>query len=170
MKKIVSLLFVTAMLLTACTGDQGPAGPPGNTGTPGEDGGLIEASAFEIDITFDSDNDFSYIEDYGFEVLESDVTLVYRLWTNSDESTAWRLLPQTVSVNNRNLIYNFDFTQSDVRFFLDGTVDFATLDPEWTENQIFRVVVIPADNIDGVNVSNINEVIQSYHIESFDLK
>ncbi len=173
MKKIASLLFVTALFFTACTGSQGPPGPPGppgNTGTPGSDGNIIASSAFEIDVTFNADNNYSYIEDYGFEVLESDVTLVYRLWTNSDESTAWRLLPQTVTfTTGKNLTYNFDFTQTDVRFFLDGTVDFSALPAQWTANQVFRVVVIPADNV-GVDFSNINEVMQSYHIENFEMK
>lgn len=167
MKKIVSLLFVTALLFTSCTGDQGPVGPPG---APGNDGGIIAASAFEIDITFNADNDFSHIENYGFEVLASDVTLVYILWDTVDGNDLWRLLPQTVTLNNGTLIYNYDFSQRDVHFFLDGTVDFETLGAEWTNNQIFRVVVIPADNVDGVNVSNINEVMQSYHIDRFEMK
>lgn len=168
MKKIASLLFVTMMLLTSCTGDQGPAGPPG---PPGDNGGLIEASAFEIDITFNAGNGFSHTENYGFEVLESDVTLVYILWETVDGNDVWRLLPQTVTFDNgQNLIYNFDFTQTDVNFFLDGSVDLATVGAEWTANQIFRVVVIPAMNVDGVDLSNINEVMQSYHIDRFDIK
>ncbi|MBA6153688.1 hypothetical protein [Gelidibacter maritimus] len=173
MKKIVSILFVTAMLLTACTGSQGPPGPPGppgSTGTPGNDGGLIEASAFEIDITFNADNEFAHTENYGFEVLASDVTLVYILWDTIEGNDIWRLLPQTVPFDNGDLVYNFDFTQTDVHFFLDGTIDFTTLGTEWTNNQIFRVVVIPAVNVDSVDVSNLNEVMQSYHIESFELK
>ncbi|MBO3098200.1 hypothetical protein [Gelidibacter pelagius] len=173
MKKIVSLLFVTAMLMTACTGSQGPPGPPGppgNTGTPGNDGGIIASSAFEIDVTFNADNEFSFTENYGFEVLKSDVTLVYILWDTIDGTDIWRLMPQMVTFNNGNLIYNFDFTQTDVRFFLDGTVDFTTLGTEWTNNQVFRVVVIPADNVDGIDISNLNEVMQSYHIESFEMK
>lgn len=173
MKKIVTLIFLTAILATACTGDQGPMGPPGppgNTGSPGNDGGIIVSSAFEIDVTFNAANNFSFTENYGFEVLESDVTLVYIVWETIDGVDIWRLLPQTVTFNTGTLIYNFDFTQTDVRFFLDGTVDFTTLDPEWTDNQVFRVVVIPADNVDGIDFSNLNEVMQSYHIDTFEMK
>ncbi|MCL8005881.1 hypothetical protein [Gelidibacter japonicus] len=173
MKKMFSLLFVTTMLFTACTGSQGPPGPPGppgSTGSPGNDGEIIASSAFEIDITFNADNNFSHTENYGFVVLESDVTLVYILWETIDGIDIWRLMPQTVAFNNGSLIYNFDFTQTDVRIFLDGTTNFATLGSEWTDNQVFRVVVIPADNVDGIDVSNLNEVMQSYHIESFEIK
>ncbi|MEO9076912.1 MAG: hypothetical protein ABI263_06405 [Gelidibacter sp.] len=174
MKKIISLVFVFTLIFTACTGDQGiagPPGPPGNTGAQGPEGGIIASSAFEIDITFNLANQFSYTEDYGFEVLESDVALVYILWNNPDGSDVWRLLPQSVPFSDgTNLIYNFDFTQEDVRFFLDGTTNFTTLPTKWTQNKTFRVVVIPADNIDGLDVSNLNEVMQLTNISNFEMK
>ena len=45
--------------------------------------------------------------------------------------------------------------------FLDGTTDFDTLDDAWTQNQVFRVVVVPADNVDRIDTSNldVNEAI-----------
>src|SRR5690606_22504384 len=151
-------------------GPVGPPGPPGNSGLPGEDGGIIVSSAFEIDVTFNAANAYSHTENYGFEGLESDVTLVYVLWDTVNGKDVWRLMPQTVAFNDGNLIYNFDFTQTDVRFFLDGTTNFGALASEWTNNQIFRVVVVPADNVDGVDFSNLNEVMQSYHIQNFKIK
>lgn len=166
MKNIISL-FVIALLFTACTGDQGPVGPPG---APGENGGLIEASAFEIEVDFNAANDYSYTENYDFEVLVSDVTLVYILWETQEGIDIWRLLTQSVNFETGQLIYNFDFTQTDVRFFLDGTVDFSTLDAKWTQKQVFRVVVVPAKNVDGVDVSSLNDVMQINNIKGFDLK
>ena len=174
MKKIVSLLFVFAIVITSCTGDQGipgPPGPPGNTGATGPNGGIITSSAFEIKIDFNLANQFEHTESYGFEVLESDVALVFILWATENGNDIWRLLPQSVPFNDgTNLIYNFDFSQVDVRFFLDGTTNFTTLASKWTQNQVFRVVVVPADNIDGIDVSNLNEVIQLYNIKDFELK
>lgn len=167
MKKIGSLLLLIALSLTACTGDQGPPGPPGINGA---DGGIIVSSAFEIDIDFNTANNFSYIEDYGFEVLASDVTLVYILWETSNNVDIWRLLPQTVTFDDGNLVYNYDFTQTNVRIFLDGTTNFSTLDAEWTQNQVFRVVVVPADNVDGIDLSNMNDVMQANSIEYFEIK
>ncbi|OBX22316.1 hypothetical protein LX77_00154 [Gelidibacter algens] len=167
MKKTVSLLVLIAILLTSCTGDQGPIGPPGLDGI---DGIPIAASAFEIDVNFNDANEFSIAENYGFQVLISDVTLVYILWETNNGQNIWRLLPQTVTFDDGNLIYNFDFTQTDVRIFLEGTTNFSTLDAEWTQNQVFRVVVIPADNVDGVDLSNINEVMKANNIERFEIK
>ncbi len=73
-------------------------------------------------------NNYQFIEPYGFDVFPFDVTLVYILWDSVNGQDIWRLLPQTVDFNDGDLIYNYDFTQDDVSFFLDGTTNFATLD------------------------------------------
>lgn len=152
-----------AALLTACEGEQGPPGPPGF------DGGIVVSSAFEIEIDFNIANDFSFVEPYGFDVFPSDVTLVYILWDTIEGQDIWRLLPQNVLFENGVLIYNYDFTQSDVRFFLDGSVNLAALDPVWTQNQTFRVVVVPADNVDGLDTSDFNAVVNTLGIDSFEV-
>ena len=168
MKRLLSLFTVFALLLTAC---EGPEGPPGFDGLDGLDGEIIASSAFEIEVDFNAANNFEYVEAYGFEVLPSDVTLVYILWDTDNGQDIWRLMPQTVYFDDgSNLVYNFDFTQDDVRFFLDGTTDFTTLDDVWTQGQVFRVVVVPADNIDGVDVSDINAVLSLNNIQSFDFR
>jgi len=167
MKRILTLISVFTLLLTACEGEPGP---PGFDGLDGLDGAIIASSAFEIEIDFNAANNFEFIEPYGFTVLPSDVTLVYILWDISNGQDIWRLMPQTVTFDNGSLVYNFDFTQEDVRLFLDGTTDFNALDNVWTQGQIFRVVVVPADNIDGIDVSNINNVLIANNIQSFDVR
>ncbi len=66
------------------------------------------------------------------------------------------------------LTYNFDFTQTDVRFFLDGTIDFGILDASYTQNQVFRVVVVPADNVGRLDYRDLSIVMDAYGIESFE--
>lgn len=168
MKRLLPLFTVFALVFTSC---EGPQGPPGFDGLDGLDGEIIASSAFEIVIDFNTVNDFEYIEAYGFNVLPSDVTLVYILWDTQNGQDIWRLMPQTVYFgDDTNLVYNFDFTQDDVRFFLDGTTDFSTLDDVWTQDQVFRVVVVPADNVDGIDVSDINAVMNLIDIQSIDLR
>ena len=167
MKRILSVISVFALLLTACEGDPGP---PGFDGFDGEDGGIIVSSAFEIVVDFDDSNNYEFIEAYGFEVFPSDVTLVYILWDTIDGQDVWRLMPQTVVFSDGSLVYNLDFTQSDVRFFLDGTTDLSLLDDVWTQDQVFRVVVVPADNIDGIDINNINAVMSINDIQSIDIR
>lgn len=167
MKKILSILALSALLFSACEGDLGIPGPQG---PQGNDGGLIVSSAFEIVVDFNQSNDFQFIEPYGFQVFPSDVTLVYLLWDTINGQDVWRLLPQTVQFEDGSLIYNFDFTQQDVAFFLEGTTDLTTLEDVWTQNQVFRVVVVPADNIDGVDISNIENVLSLESINSLELR
>jgi len=168
MKQILTAtLLFASLIFTGCTGDPGPPGPPG---IDGSDGGIIVSNAFEIQIDFNVGNNYEFIEPYGFDVYPYDVVLVYILWETDNGLDIWRQLPQTVHFNDGELVYNFDFTQDDVRFFLDGTTDFGSLDSSWTLDQIFRVVVVPADNVDGIDVSNLNEVMKAANIQSFELK
>ena len=171
MKRLFSLFTVFTLLFIACEGPQGPPGFDGLDGLDGLDGAIIASSAFEIVIDFNADNNYEYIEAYGFEVLPSDVTLVYILWDTDNGQDIWRLMPQTTYLNDDStLVYNFDFTQNDVRFFLDGTTDFSTLDNVWTQDQVFRVVVVPADNVDGIDVSDINAVLSLNNIQAIDYR
>jgi hypothetical protein len=166
MKKLL-VLFMTVLSVTfsSC---EGPQGPPGFDGFDGQDGGLIVSQAFEIEIDFNANNNYEFFEAYGFEVFPTDVTLVYIRWEVIDGQEIWRLLPQNVFFDEGVLIYNFDFTQTDVRFFLDGTIDFGLLDSSYTQNQIFRVVVVPADNVGRWDYSDLSVVMDAYGITSFD--
>lgn len=170
MKHIAYFFLAFSFFFMACEGDPGLPGPPGPPGPRGQDGGLIVASAFEIEIDFTADNNFEFIEPYGFDLFPSDVTLVYILWDTIDGQDIWRLMPQTVAFDDGDLIYNYDFTQDDVRFFLDGTTDLLALDDIWTQNQIFRVVVVPADNIDGIDRSNLNLIMEATNLETISRK
>lgn len=155
------ILAFAAFFIMSCEGDQGPPGPTG---------GLLVSAAFEIEIDFNAEDNYSFIEDYGFDLYPSDVTLVYILWDTVNGQDIWRLLPQTVEFDDGTLIYNYDFTQTDVSFFLEGTTNLDNLGTEWTQNQIFRVVVVPADNIDGLDVSNLNLVMQATSLEDFNIR
>lgn len=161
MKRIVSFITVFALLLTACSGEDGQ---------DGQDGGLLVSSAFEIELDFNAIDNYEVIEPYGFDLFPFDVTLVYILWDTVDGQDIWRLLPQSINFDDGSeLTYNFDYTLTDVRFFLDGNTNFNTLAPIWTQNQVFRVVVVPADNVGKTNVdhSNLEAVMALYNINTF---
>jgi hypothetical protein len=161
--KIGSFLIML-FLFSAC---EGPTGPPG---PPGDDGAVLVANAFEIEVDFNAGNGYRIIEDYGFEVFPFDVTLVYILWEQDNGTDIWRLLPQVLEFPEGQLQYNYDFTQTDVSIFLDGTVNFNILGSEWTQDQVFRVVVIPADNVGLVNINSLEEVMKAGRIVEFEKK
>ncbi|AUC81250.1 hypothetical protein [Lacinutrix sp. Bg11-31] len=164
MKRILSVISVFAIFLMSC---EGPQGPQGLDGFNGQNGAIIASSAFEIVLDLNQTNNYEYIEAYGFDVFPTDVTLVYILWETLNGQDIWRLMPQTVQFDDGDLIYNYDFTQTDVRFFLDGTTDFSLLDNSYTQNQVFRVVVVPADNVGKTTNTNLEAVMALYDIKTF---
>jgi len=150
---------------------EGPQGLDGFDGQDGQDGAIITSSAFEIAIDFNEANNYEFIEPFGFEVLPTDVTLVYILWETLDNGQdVWRLTPQTVQFTDGTLVYNYDFSQTDVRFFLEGTTDFDFLDTSFTQNQVFRVVVVPADNVGKTDTTSLDAVMALYGIKEFTIR
>ena len=166
MKKLLSFITVFALLFTACEGPQGPPGFEGPQGLPGQNGET--ALAFEITTNFNAPN-FSHEEPYGFTVFPDEITLVYILWeTLNDGSRVWRLMPQTVIFDNGDdLVYNFDFTTQEVLLFLEGS-NLPALGNEWTQNQTFRIVVIPTTSFSRIDLTDINAVIDFYGITEFE--
>lgn len=161
MKHLLTLISVFAIILTSCQGDQGPPG------FDGQNGAIIASSSFEIELNFNASNNYQFTEGYGFNILPSDVTLVYILWETLNGNDVWRLMPQTVQFSDGSLVYNYDFTQTDVRFFLEGSTDFNVLDASFTQNQVFRVVVVPADNVGRTDLSDLDTVMELYNITEF---
>ena len=72
--------------------------------------------------------------------------LIFIRWEQSGNGTdIWRPLPQTAYLDAGILSYNFDFTTDDFAIFLEGTFNnFADAGPDYLNNQIFRVVMVPA--------------------------
>lgn len=180
MKKIITLLFISVLALTSCGDDGaiGPQGPQGPVGPAGLDG--LIGTVIDLQGSFTSANDYSLSLDFndeGIEVFESDVVLVY-LKTGEDGEAGglpvevFRMLPQTYFIDGQILQYNFDFTFFDVVIFLDGTVDFAVLDSIFKDNQVLRIVVVPAEfaQTSGIDMSNMKAVMKALDIQPEDIK
>lgn len=177
MKTFATLLIIfLAISFNAC---KGPRGLPGLDGKPGVDGESFLGTVFEIEFDFTLTNEYNLRYEFpsSFKVYDTDIVLVYMLWetihyNDNTYDDVWRLMPQTRIFNTQEgtllLQYNFDYTLYDVQIFLDGDVDFTTLGPGDLENQIFRIVVLPADFAAQANVNNYNSLINSpdLHINS----
>lgn len=168
MKTITSLfLFLSIVILISC---EGPIGLPGYDGVDGIDGEI--GNIFEIQDDFTSENDYIIYRTFpdNFVVYDGDAVLVYILWeqveTNAGLTDVWRLLPQTVVLNDGVLQYNFDFTTADVQIFLEGTTNFNNLLAAETEDQIFRVAVLPAvlAKNNSIDVTDFNAVMKSLNL------
>ena len=165
MNKFYTLLFFVIVIIS-CEGTVGPPGPP--QGVPGEDGagGLI-GQVIEVEADLNAATNFEYFVELpsDIEVYESDVVVVYRLMEVFDGLDVWEPLPQTIFRNDDILLYAFDYTLFDVRLFLDGTVDFNKLDPNDTDDLIFRIAVIPADFAQSVNLMKMDDVMKAMDVK-----
>lgn len=178
MKKIgVYIGVFLSLFIIAC---EGPQGPPGFDGI---DGSIFEAEAFEInvDMTLNSDtNTYEYLAtnySNGITVLENDVVLIYRLEEVDNGVDIWRQLPQPIITENGTSFYNFDFTAGDYSIYLEPEFDANLVPIDLTDNQWFRIVIIPAkilnsSNLDKTNLSSLlqNIGIEENEIEKFELK
>lgn len=171
MKKLIALVFTVALL--SCEGPQGPPGPPGF------DGINILGNVFETVVTFSPANGYSTLVPFpnNIEVFESDVVMVYLLEEQvSDPSgpiNVWTPLPQSFFLDDdTQVVYNFNHTFLDVNLFLDGDANLNTLGPAFTNNQVFRIAVLPADFAEqfDVNLENYSQVIQALEAQNSDFK
>lgn len=171
MKKLI-LLFVSIVLFSC----EGPAGPPG---PPGFDGINILGSVFDVTVDFTPNNGYSNLIPFpnDIEVFESDVVMVYLLEEQvSDPSgpiDVWTPLPQSFFLDNGlQVVYNFNHTFLDVNLFLDGNVILDTLGPGFTNNQTFRIAILPAEFAEEFNVdlNNFEEVMETLNSQNPDFK
>jgi hypothetical protein len=178
--KNITLVFsaLLSLIILSCEGPVGPPGPPGFDGVDGVDGVNILGQVLEIEGTFDAGNDYSIFYEFPttVEVFESDVVLVYLLWDvdvdgNGEPLDIWRLLPQTRILNQGLLQYNYDFTFLDVLLFLESDFDLGTLSPGDTDNQVFRIAIVPAEFAQSskMDTSNIEEVMSSLNVREIDI-
>jgi hypothetical protein len=175
MKKIFLLpALLISLIFGAC---EGPVGPPGYDGIDGLDGVNILGKVYDITDDFSASNDYTIFSVFAqdapsVEVFETDVVLVYILWDQVDSSSGpvdiWRLLPQTRLLNQGILQYNYDFTYQDVTIFLESDFSLSTLLPGDTNNQTFRIAILPADGVgkSNLDVSNMEEVLKFLGVEN----
>lgn len=174
--KQIKILFgiVLAALTVSCEGPQGPPGPPGFdglNGVDGQDGINILGKVLEIEGSFTAENEYSIFFEFPqtVEVFESDVVLVYILWEQVDDPDGgdpidvWRLLPQTRILDQGLLQYNYDHTFLDVNIFLESDFDLGTLLPGDTDDQIFRIAVVPAEfgSDASIDLTNLDSVMNA---------
>ncbi|MBC3846187.1 dihydrolipoamide dehydrogenase [Winogradskyella echinorum] len=158
MKRILSFITVFALLLTACEGEQGP---------PGFDGVNFVGQSFEGTVNFiNPDYQASLEIPLNIELIESDMVLTYRLVGIDNEGyDIWRPLPEIVYTDNGNEFqytfdHNFDFV--DLFIYAPPTFDRSTLPEADRIGQTFRIVVLPVDLVNSIDldVNNLSEVMQ----------
>ena len=166
MKKITLLIaFIGMITLQSCTVNEEQDNVDNDT----------IAEVFEVTRSFNTGNNFSTFVDLGTPIFASDMILVYHLYDVVGGQDVWRLMPQTYYLNDGGEVdYNFDFTRNDVSIFLGANFPLINLSSAWTQNQIFRIVIIPGylSNRSAVQVdfNDYDAVIQAYGINPTSIK
>lgn len=163
MKKIVLLLAVVAMtVLSGCSGADG---------APGRDGYSAESEVFEVTTNFiptnNLDTAYRSFFDLNPVILKSDNILVFELAGVVNGLDVWKLLPQVYTFSQGIMQYNYDFTSNDFSLFIDANFDRSTLGSSWTQNKIFRIVIVPGYFSKGttLDTTNYQEVIKAFKID-----
>ncbi|PRX51888.1 DUF2977 domain-containing protein [Salegentibacter salegens] len=182
MKKLFSILFMTAFLFTSCSddGERGPQGPPGEDGLD-----AASATIFEINSNFFYDEEanlwttdlLAFSDFTDVKVLETDVVLIYRLdaigqLDDGSDVDEWSMLPQNFFTEEGTIQYVFNHTFVDTEIFIDGNYDIGGLSDDFTTDQIFRIAIIPANFYESANFdsSSIHSVMNALDLKESDVK
>ena len=167
MKKILLLFTVAGLLtLTGCNNDDDVIVT--------EDNDTI-AENFEVsNVNFNTNNVVnSIVIPLDPQIFTSDMVLVYRLSGVDAGNDVWEPLPTTYNFNDgASLSYYFDFSIDKVVVYLESDFNLAN-EPGFTQNQVFRVLIIPAylsASKKAVNFKDYNAVVKAYGIEEKDIK
>ncbi len=169
MKKILFfVLAIAATTFSSCSNSEGPRGPQG------QDGIDVRAEVFEIkNVNFVNQNgNYSVLYNLNPAIYLDDMILVYRRSGVSNGNNIWQSLPKTYYFDNGGeLDFNFDFTVQDIVINL-GYTDTSVLLPEYLNNQLFRVVIIPGNltNKRNLDLTDYQAVIKAYGINDSNLK
>ena len=139
MKHIFLTLISLSVFFSSCEGPEGPPGVPGVN---------ILGKVIEVNIDLDQANGFQQVVTLplDIEVFESDAILVYRHEGVFDTADIWTPLPATYfDAGGGTFLYTFNHTYFDVKFFLDGNFNLNNLGSQWTQNQLFRIAIVPAE-------------------------
>ena len=162
---LISIFLLSGLLFISCEGPEGPIGPQGPQGF---DGGIFSGATLEETITFSPANNFEDEIIITPQINEGDVILVYRLEGILDEFTPiWEALPTSIIQldNGANLNYRFNFTRSSIIIKLESST-FDIIPIEYTDEQIFRIVVVPSE-LQGTDIdfNDFNSVSKSLNLK-----
>jgi hypothetical protein len=156
MKKIITLLAVIGMFsLQGCT-----------TTDNSIDNDTISTVFETKEVSFTPANNFIVKFNFPSSIYPEDMVLVYRLAGVVNGKDLWEFLPETYyfADGTRDFSYNFNFTNTFVDIYLNGN-DLILVPAGNRLNQIFRIVVVPANLIYAVDKNNYPAVMSALNIK-----
>ncbi|MCJ8166634.1 collagen-like protein [Pontibacter sp. E15-1] len=197
MKRLLQFILVltVALSLGACKGDDGADGPPGPTGAQGpqgpqgpkgDPGETAKARVLDFIVDFEPDDDNNYssgidfgeYEEFDLTVSDTDVVMAYALAGVMDDPedannsiALWSPMPQTFTVQGAGTAtYNYAYSRLFLLLFIQTQLNLAEY-PGLTDDQIFRLVIIPGEAVNGrtskppVALTDYKQVISYYNLD-----
>lgn len=164
-RKILPLLCFTFLLLS-CSNDDDI-----NTDTIGQ---TFEISNVDFTTTDGFQGIVNVVVPNNITVFESDVPLVFILdpvATAANGVDVFEPLPRSFFFNNGGFAqyrFNFIFDDATGIFDLDLVLesdDFDALGNDFTQNQIFRIVIVPSEFAETHNTDNLNTVLSELNLD-----
>ncbi|UZO79812.1 hypothetical protein NBT05_12720 [Aquimarina sp. ERC-38] len=165
MKKFGILLLGLSFFITSCSSDD-----------DFEDTDTIGNNFLIENVEFNESNNFAigFPLPTDFELIAGDVVLVYRLENVVNGDEVWEPLPTAMfnfDENNDGIIdnslqYRFNYTFRDVDILIES-LDPSALSAEFTRNQVFQIVTVPANIISqdlDIDFSDIKDVYNKLHL------
>ncbi len=161
MKKITLLLvFIGMMTMQSCEVTE-----------IYEEDNSPRTEVFEVNTSFDRLNNYERRVIFDSPIYSSDNVLVYHLYDVVNGQDVWKLMPQTYYFSGGDeLDFNFDYTRSYVDIYLTANFNLNTLSFDWTQNQTFKIVIIPDGFATTINKNNINAVLSALKVSQADVK
>ncbi len=163
MKKIITLVAVVVGMFSfqSCT----------TTDLNAVDNDTI-SEVFEVTTTFNSANNYSKSVTLNPAIYSSDVVLVYHLYKVVNGQDVWRPMPQTYYIDNGAgaIDYNFDFTRNDVQIFMGANFALSNIPSGWTQNQTFRIVIVPGSFSTAINKDSYVDVMAALNMNESQIQ
>jgi len=167
MKKIFALLIMSTFILTSCGGNDDHTHTDFDT-----IGQTFEVANIDFN-TAGTSSAINFTIPNNIEVFESDVPLVYILDPSITTADAWEPLPRVFLFDDGGFAqfrYNFIFDDPtgifDIEVILESD-DIAALDATFTDNQVFRVVIVPSEFAEttDIDLSDFNAVQEALQLD-----
>lgn len=161
MKKIGIFLICLGLFTASCSNDD-------------DDLDTIGANYLVSNVNFTPENNFGINYTLVSPLVSGDVVLVYRLEAVDNGVNVWEPLPTATiyfddnqdGIDDGFVQYRFNYTANDVDILIESDAP-ETLDSSFTLNQVFQVVIVPADAINQdlhINFKDINDVYNKLHL------
>lgn len=163
MKKLFFALVTATFFLQAC---EGPAGPPGPAGADG-----LIGEVHEVQATFTSANNYGVDFDFkGNPLAQGDKVVGFILEGEDNQGNDnWEPLPQTFFDKGNTFVYTFNFSITGFTIFLDGNASPGTLASEKRTNRIFRMLIVPANLVNKVNLNDMRDIMSKIGVTESDI-